>query len=155
MTKIEIGTVIAVIVAIVGGAVWIGQLSGRMESIEKLNPQKEARDLIDQANKLVVAVDERFHKLGKEKRILPEISIRKKTKVFEFRRNHAEDDELWTRADLCFFTRIGGNFAGAGEFVEVFERNDRWHFRGNNGGPQRPHAIKVEVTCIDLENKPK
>ena len=34
MSKIEIGTIVTLILAIIGGALWIGDLNGRVKSIE-------------------------------------------------------------------------------------------------------------------------
>ncbi len=44
MTRFEIGTAVGLAVAIIGGAVWVGMLEGRMRGLENTNAIKEAKD---------------------------------------------------------------------------------------------------------------
>ena len=51
MTKIEVGTLVALIVAISAGAAYIGRLEGRLDSISPENIQEVAKETVDMITK--------------------------------------------------------------------------------------------------------
>ena len=61
------------------------------------------------------------------------------------------DRKLLTKdSDFCFFTRIGGDFNGHGEWAKIYQDSDSWYLDGQSVVQRNSglSAVNVEVTCI-------
>lgn len=128
MIRKEIVGAIAAIGVFAGGAIWIGELNGRLKALER------------QDN--VVAQPYRGPSENR-----PEVRLSFTTKIDKrvFRGRGTKVDRLWSEADSCSLTAISGTFGKPGQYVEVVEVDGRWVLRGSAAGHGR---FQATATCI-------
>ena len=61
-----------------------------------------------------------------------------------------EDDDYF-----CFFTKIGGNFNGYGEWVKLYQHGGVWYLDGESiqQGDGGRSAVQGEITCVQYKLK--
>ena len=147
MDRVNIGIILALVVAIAGGAAAFGKLQGRVESLEKLDLQKDYKRL-----------SEDLHKKAKEemasiKNLYDSYIVAAETRNFELhfeRTGTLQSRTLWPEADACFLTKIGGKFYGGGEIVYVVREENIWYLKGHSRQP----GVQAGAICIKYRLQP-
>ena len=146
MNGTNISIILTVFIAIVSGAVFIGQLDGRMKNIEnaKLDEKydKLSKKLKEVANKKITDIE----KLSESSNLV----VRTKSYSLELKgagRDVFQKETLWPEADACFLTKISGRFGGDGELVEIVEGRDIWYLQGHSM-QKNSKAVKAGALCI-------
>ena len=78
MTKIELGTIVAVVLAIIGGALYIGRLEGRIDRVDPSEVQKKINDGIRAVNDVKLSLEATLEDIKKhinEKNIVNLVTI--------------------------------------------------------------------------------
>ena len=149
MNRIDLSIIVTVFIAIVAGAVFIGQLDGRMKNIENKGLDEKYDELSQELEK------EANKKITDIKKLSESSNLVVRTKSYSLELNGAgrdvlQKETLWPEADACFLTKISGRFGGDGELVEIVESRDIWYLQGHS--MQRDsRAVKARALCIQYK----
>lgn len=111
-------------VAVIGGAVYLGELSGRVDGL--------GVDAIKKAQQDAIA---RIGNMSGE----PELIDR----IYSWKQGEDEKPMIRTDEGFCYLTRIQGKFEGYGEVVSVHVKGDYWYL----GGKSKQLHVAAEARC--------
>ena len=125
--KINLGMLFA---AIAGGIFFLGDLNGRVRTLERLDIQAQ----LDQALNSLAQAAERFRNLGETD-----------TETFEWQWQQQPREMIRKSEGICYLVYVTGRFEGGGEAVEIVDLGDTWYLQGRQGdaGAQ----IGASATC--------
>ena len=125
---------------IVGGAVYIGSLSTRMEILEQRAHAAAPLALVAEATQEAVRA---VRETGEQFLSFDDPQIE------EFGWSHCGDPVRMIRVDegLCFITRFAGRFNGNGEWVQIRQQGDYWYLHGNSHADAPGSRLYIEAKC--------
>lgn len=147
MDRVNIGIIVALVVATAGGAAAFGKLQGRVESLEKLDLQRDYARLSEDLYR--VAEEE----MASIKNLYDSYLVAAETRHFELhfdRTGTLQSRTLWPEADACFLTKISGRFEGGGENVYIERESNIWYLRGHSMQPD----VQAGAICIKYRLQP-
>jgi len=120
MTRIETGAIVAVVIAITSGALFIGTLHGRLSAIEKNStaPIEEAQ------KRALIAIEKARLKATPPIKLTKRVSCKNNCKKFLGNSSNR----------FCFLTKVMGAFNGPAESANVTISNGVWQLTTSSGG---------------------
>lgn len=106
--------------AIIGGAVWVGELKGQIDGLQKQIDQLSP-DAIAAAEE---AATNRLVALAKGPTLIET--------TYAWRQGQQEVEMIGIDEGFCYLTRITGRFEGDGEFVVIHIRGGSWYLDGGS-----------------------
>ena len=122
MTKTEIGTIVALVVAIASGALHVGHVNGELEGLNRDAIHAEQAKAIEAIRAEFSAWDTFY---DEENARDWSLNVPQGVGV-------VQEELIRTDEGICFLTGIHGRFEGGGEHVWIEPMGDYWFLRGKS-----------------------